>query len=47
MASYFISMLAQESSPIDHAATLFARSLFAETDDTIITEEVRKFPSRK
>jgi hypothetical protein len=26
---------------------LFARSLFAETDDTIITEEVRKFPSRK
>jgi hypothetical protein len=26
---------------------MFARSLFAETDDTIITEEVRKFPSRK
>jgi hypothetical protein len=25
---------------------LFARSLFAETDDTIITEEVRKVPSR-
>ena len=26
---------------------LCARSLFPETGDTIITEEVRKFPSRK
>jgi hypothetical protein len=26
---------------------LFARRLFPETEDTIITEEVKKFPARK
>ena len=31
----------------DTVKGLCARRLFAETEDTIITEEVRKFPSRK
>jgi hypothetical protein len=37
----------QQLRKINAATGLCARSLFPETGDTIITEDVRKFPSRK